>query len=122
MFTLYEKIKAFYAEQLYIWGLSTQRLCVLKASSCEESEQNQEEHNNLKMTVDCNNLTNFLNNQKNSSEAVIDITVEEGQEIIHIDQTSENSTIIDHCGTKGNAISKIRNYFCKEGSVRGFYF
>ena len=50
MFTVYEKIKAFYSEQLFIWGLWTQRLCVLKASSIQESERERDEHNNLKMT------------------------------------------------------------------------
>ena len=49
MFTIYEKIKSFYSEQLFIWGLSSQRLCVLKASSCQESQQDQEEHDNLKV-------------------------------------------------------------------------
>ena len=108
MFKLYEKIKVFYAEQLYIWGLSRQRLCVLKASSCEESEQDQEEHNNLKMTVDCsNNLTNLVNS-KNSSETVIDVTVEEGQEIIHIDQVEDSTDSTGHCGTKGNTSIQCR--------------
>ena len=49
MFTIYERIKSFYSEQLFIWGLSSQRLCVLKASSCQESQQDQEEHDNLKV-------------------------------------------------------------------------
>ena len=49
MFTIYEKIKSFYSEQLFIWGLSSQRLCVLKASSCQESQKDQEEHDNLKV-------------------------------------------------------------------------
>ena len=49
MFTVYERIKSFYSEQLFIWGLSRQRLCVLKASSCQESQQDQEEQDNLKV-------------------------------------------------------------------------
>ena len=72
MFTIYEKIKAFYSEQLFIWGLCTQRLCVLKTSSFQESEQDQEEHNSLKMTVDCSN----------DSEAVIDVTTEDHEIIL----------------------------------------
>ena len=66
MFTVYERIKSFYSEQLFIWGLSSQRLCVLKASSCQESQQDQEEHDNLKVAKSqlvffqfCSNL-NFL--------------------------------------------------------------
>ena len=72
MFTVYEKIKAFYSEQLFIWGLWTQRLCVLKASSIQESERDREEHNSLKMTVDCSN----------DSEAVIDVTTDEHEVIL----------------------------------------
>ena len=49
LFTIYEKIKSFYSEQLFIWGLSSQRLCVLKASSYQESQRDQEEHDNLKV-------------------------------------------------------------------------
>ena len=82
MFKVYEKIKAFYSEQLFIWGLWTQRLCVLKASSIQESEREREEHNNLKMTVDCSN----------DSEAVIDVTTDEHEVILQGKSRSKGDT------------------------------
>ena len=36
LFHVYELIKTFYAEQLFFWGLPTQRLCVLKSSNFSE--------------------------------------------------------------------------------------
>ena len=52
MFATYERLKAFYAEQLYIWGLLKERLCVLKASSITHNE---DFHNSLKMSLNCHN-------------------------------------------------------------------
>ena len=47
---IYDKLKAFYAEQLYIWQLPIQRMCVLKASNLTYEDK---DHNNLKITLDC---------------------------------------------------------------------
>ena len=46
----YEKLKNFYANQLYIWGHWHQRLCVLKTSTITS-----EKSDNLNFAVDCLN-------------------------------------------------------------------
>ena len=46
----YERLKHFYANQLYIWGHWRQRLCVLKTSTISD-----EKCDNLNFAVDCLN-------------------------------------------------------------------
>ena len=47
---VYDKLKVFYAEQLYTWQLPIQRLCVLKASNLSFED---DDHHNLKISLDC---------------------------------------------------------------------
>ena len=77
---MYDKLKAFYAEQLYIWQLPIQRICLLKASSL--TYEDDKDHNNLKMTLDCVN--------------------EDEQNVI--DAGAESN--ICGCGTRGNTTAQ----------------
>ncbi len=88
-FELYERLKGFYAEQLYIWGLTQQRLAVLKSSNL--SDYGLQDHNNLKMTVDC---------QTEGLHAVIDATEEDNFAI---------------CTTKGNTSMQCKG--CLKASL-----
>lgn len=47
----YERLKNFYANQLYIWGHWRQRLCVLKTSTISSEKSD----TNLNFAVDCLN-------------------------------------------------------------------
>ena len=76
---MYDKLKAFYAEQLYIWQLPIQRICILKASTLRLQDK---DHNNLKITLDC----------PNEEQNVID--------------AADSDANIGGCGTCGNTTAQ----------------
>ena len=93
MFPISERLKWFYAEQLYLWGLLKERLCVLKCSGIMHHDLD-----SLKMSVDCHN--------EESSAIVIDIVSTEQEEVT---AKSLQQSMVGLCGTEGNTTIQCRS-------------
>ena len=106
MLDTYEKVKYFFANQLYIWGHFQQRLCVLKTSNFD-GEQTSHKKGQLNFAVDClNESHNGNGNDKNDIEAAEETTPQFLRALTFEKATSPKPKA--DCGTKANVTVQCR--------------
>jgi hypothetical protein len=100
LFTMYEKLKAFYANQLYIWGLLHQRLAVLKCSNLFEDDVS----DSVQMSVDCKNEQN----EQNVANVIDVVNSNQADHQEEPDTVTTSSTSGTGCGTLANGTVQCR--------------